>query len=399
MSKARLVITAVVVEGRKPTEVAEAYGVSRSWLYELLARWISRGELQDPTDHAREQTWLVDPRAKCDRQARLRRSVHCTEDGLMRVHRAHPSEIDAVIAMPVGPGVLGMTKEALRAEFDAGRMRPEWTWVAVDDEDRIVGRALWWGRDGSAPIALDVLDTVGHVTSSIDIGSGLLRAGHDALAADGYGSPLPHTVRLPMGWRDRPTCIDAVEWRTRAAAGAGLTQVNERLQVEWSADDLASTSPDPSTSRFTLRSGTDEEFLDLFVQAARGSLDVMTQRSLAATSVEETAQDDLDFYLSCPGERDWWRVAVNSSRDRIGFVIPSATPYARNVGYLGVLPEHRGQGHVDKLVTYVTQFHQAAGATRITATTDAVNRPMAAAFARNGYRTVETRIDLEAPAG
>jgi transposase InsO family protein len=44
MSKARLVITAVVAERRKPSEVAAAYGVSRSWIYELLARYRSEGE-------------------------------------------------------------------------------------------------------------------------------------------------------------------------------------------------------------------------------------------------------------------------------------------------------------------------------------------------------------------
>lgn len=44
MSKARLVITAVVLEGRKPVEVAKAYGVSRSWLYELLARYKAEGD-------------------------------------------------------------------------------------------------------------------------------------------------------------------------------------------------------------------------------------------------------------------------------------------------------------------------------------------------------------------
>jgi hypothetical protein len=38
MSNARLVITAIEVEGRSPAEVVAAYGVSRSWLYELLAR-------------------------------------------------------------------------------------------------------------------------------------------------------------------------------------------------------------------------------------------------------------------------------------------------------------------------------------------------------------------------
>jgi transposase InsO family protein len=44
MSKARLVITAVIVEKRPAGEVAREYGVSRSWLYELLARYREEGE-------------------------------------------------------------------------------------------------------------------------------------------------------------------------------------------------------------------------------------------------------------------------------------------------------------------------------------------------------------------
>jgi transposase InsO family protein len=44
VSKARLVITAVVVEGRSPSEVAARYGVSRSWVYELVARYRAEGD-------------------------------------------------------------------------------------------------------------------------------------------------------------------------------------------------------------------------------------------------------------------------------------------------------------------------------------------------------------------
>lgn len=44
MSKTRLVITAVVTENRPVREVAVEYGVSRSWLYELLARYKREGE-------------------------------------------------------------------------------------------------------------------------------------------------------------------------------------------------------------------------------------------------------------------------------------------------------------------------------------------------------------------
>src|ERR1700743_1059921 len=44
MSKARLVITAVTVEKRPVSEVARAYGVARSWVCALLARYQDEGE-------------------------------------------------------------------------------------------------------------------------------------------------------------------------------------------------------------------------------------------------------------------------------------------------------------------------------------------------------------------
>lgn len=40
-----MVITAITVEKRPVAEVVEAYGVSRSWLYELLARHRAEGEV------------------------------------------------------------------------------------------------------------------------------------------------------------------------------------------------------------------------------------------------------------------------------------------------------------------------------------------------------------------
>ena len=44
MSKARLVITAVTLQKRPVAEVARDYGVARSWIYELLARYREDGE-------------------------------------------------------------------------------------------------------------------------------------------------------------------------------------------------------------------------------------------------------------------------------------------------------------------------------------------------------------------
>ncbi|MEU8274990.1 helix-turn-helix domain-containing protein, partial [Microbispora bryophytorum] len=44
MSKAKLIITAVVVEGRSQAEVARSYGVSKGWVSKLVARYRQQGE-------------------------------------------------------------------------------------------------------------------------------------------------------------------------------------------------------------------------------------------------------------------------------------------------------------------------------------------------------------------
>ncbi|MEZ0077529.1 IS481 family transposase [Planotetraspora sp. GP83] len=44
MSKAKLIITAVVVEGRSQADVARSYGVSKGWVSKLVARYREQGE-------------------------------------------------------------------------------------------------------------------------------------------------------------------------------------------------------------------------------------------------------------------------------------------------------------------------------------------------------------------
>jgi transposase InsO family protein len=56
MSKARLVITAVVTEGRSQGEVARAYGVSQGWISRLVARYRAEGEAAFEPRSRRPQT-------------------------------------------------------------------------------------------------------------------------------------------------------------------------------------------------------------------------------------------------------------------------------------------------------------------------------------------------------
>ena len=81
MSKARLVITAVVVEGRPVREVSAAYGVARSWIYELLARYQAEGEEAfEPRSRRPHNQPRAIPTATVELILRLRRDL--TRQGL-----------------------------------------------------------------------------------------------------------------------------------------------------------------------------------------------------------------------------------------------------------------------------------------------------------------------------
>ncbi|MFB7463657.1 GNAT family N-acetyltransferase [Streptomyces sp. NPDC056224] len=306
-----------------------------------------------------------------------------------RAATADPADLDRAAAYPADGPVAALTAERIREELAAGRFRPEWIWFAEDEDGEVLARALWWGRaDSERPVALDCLQVRASVTDPAAVAAGLLAAGHAAFGA----LPL-YNLSLPRGWRTDPALAEAVAWRRKAAYETGLTSVIERLRYEWTPT-AGTAAP---TGRLVFREGTDEEFLDAFVRLSSGSLDVATRNELRVMDAGQLAREDFAFYLDCPGERSWWRLAELPDGTPAGMAIPSATPYHRNVGYLGVVPEQRGRGLIDEILAEITRFHATAGADRITATTDTVNVPMAAAFDRAGYEVTEIRLVMEGP--
>ncbi|MBV1855082.1 GNAT family N-acetyltransferase [Catellatospora sp. NEAU-YM18] len=306
--------------------------------------------------------------------------------------------MDQALALTSAEPVWRLPADRYRAEAAQRQYRPEWTWVAQDRDGRILARALWWGQhDSTHPLALDCLTTADEVPAAdrAALAAGLLDAAHYAFGEAGAPQPpLYNLMRLPGGWRDDSAYVTAVTWRQEAARRAGLTVEVERLQYEWTPQ--AGVPEQPERLVFTAEPD-DEVFLAAMLRVAEGSLDAHTREGEAAQGAEATAREALAFYLDRPGKREWWRLAHTRDGALAGLAIPSATPYHRNVGYLGVVPELRGHGYVTELLAAITRFHAAAGAEVITATTDLGNRPMAKAFELAGYRTTEVRLIFSAP--
>jgi GNAT superfamily N-acetyltransferase len=314
------------------------------------------------------------------------------------------SDLERLRALVVADPASPLTARQFQIRFDNGEYRPEWSWMAEEPGENPAAAAIWWGTPRDVlPAALDGLFAAAQAGSaqaadaedSARLAARLLAVAHEAYAAAGLMHPPDFHMFLPPDWRDRPEVMSAANWRLNAARQAGLTDMLERLRYEWTP---AVGVPQPA-GRLTFRPEADDEvFVELFDRTLSGTLDATSRKEADASGSRAQAVSDVVFYRErMNGRRSWWRVAETPSGDLAGFGIPSRNTAVPVVGYLGVLPEHRGHGYVDEILAEVTRVLVAeAGATTIHADTDLENRPMAAAFDRAGYSMIGCRLVLSA---
>ncbi len=289
------------------------------------------------------------------------------------------------------PGLVGrpLLGRPYTTVAEGGEYRPEWTWVALRG-DRVVARAACWAApDDELPLLLDWFDFVpGEEEAAVR----LLRA-------------LPYDVDfelvLPPGWRTEPGARAAAEARIGAAATAGYRPLVERFRYRWTPDCGLPEHP----GRLTFRPEPDDEvILDVLRRVQHGTLDAHARRALEAAGpggqeagIEQAAREDLEHLRWMPSPREWWRLAHTADGALAGLHVPGAIPSGPAVGFIGVVPEQRGNGYAYDLLAECTRQLSREGAESIAASTDLGNTPMAAAFAKAGYPVVDHRFCMSAP--
>ncbi|GIE86173.1 GNAT family N-acetyltransferase [Actinoplanes regularis] len=276
--------------------------------------------------------------------------------------------------------------DEVAADLEQLRRRPEWLWIALRDE-RVVARAGWWSRPGDAdPLLLDIFDT----TSPAD-GRLLLETALAAVVPEG-SSPPDYIRFLPPDWREREDVRRDAEARFALVEQAGAKLFVERLRLEW----LPGTPVGEVPARLEFRPPHDaDELIGLMALVLDGTLDAYSRDELTRMTPRAAAEyqyrEELESYRS---PHDWWRIATLPGGEPVGFVIPAHNGYNPIIAYIGVLPAHRGHGHIDGILAAGTAVLAAQDVPRIRASTDVGNAPMAAAFARAGYRVFERQVNF-----
>ncbi|MEV5964753.1 GNAT family N-acetyltransferase [Kribbella sp. NPDC051952] len=308
----------------------------------------------------------------------------------MNIRTTVEADLDTIHSLIENKSVNTVTRERFDEYMAAGYYRHDWNWV-VEEDGAIQALAIWWGmpEDGH-PFSIDGLYFVGD-GDPVPAWTALIE--HTLKTRPADAEPSEYHFFLDSDWQDDAEAVAAIEVRSRAAAAVGLTEITDRLRYDWKPENGL---PARST-RLRFEPADDEAFVDVFMRVAENSLDAGTAREIARLGAEGAARFELELYKSMPGERDWWRLAYDADGKLIGFEMPSANAGGLTVGYLGVLPEHRGHRYIDELLAEITHFLAEKGAERITADTDFGNVPMARSFERGGYRNFAVRRVLSFP--
>ena len=269
--------------------------------------------------------------------------------------------------------------------FAAGSMRPEWCFV-LEEEGRSLGRvALWTLPSMSEPLDLVLLDLrweEDHQTT----GERLLRRVLDE-ARDLGAREVGHVLDAPPMW---PQWQDRPKERAGILERAGFTVERETIRFGWKNGNAPPSVPGRLAFR-TLEEVGEAAFVDAVVRVSEGTLDREIRSEREEHGPEKAGREFFEMESNLEHDPSWWRLAYTSEGDLAGLIMASRNPTSPVIGYIGVVPEHRGRGYVDDLLATGTDILRSAGAEQVRADTDIHNAPMAAAFRRAGYVEFATR--------
>ncbi|MBW4646841.1 MAG: GNAT family N-acetyltransferase [Goleter apudmare HA4340-LM2] len=154
-----------------------------------------------------------------------------------------------------------------------------------------------------------------------------------------------------------------------------------------------------STIQTTLRMKSDTSLLGSQIKGSTvtrvmsESIDASDRQRVSKHDPYKAAEMFLNSARDFAYQDNWWQFGINEKGEIVGFVLPVVFSGCAKEGleegtiyYMGVLPEYRGLGLANDLLSKGTQILQEVGVWRVFCDTAVDNVRMISAFKRVGYR-------------
>lgn len=269
-----------------------------------------------------------------------------------------------------------------------GAMRTDWCYL-VERDGHPIGRGAFWTLPTlDHPFALVLLDIPWQSEAASDVGTALLQEMLHAarsLGADQLEYVIDTPVQPPQ-WQVHP------DERTSLLEQAGFKMLRETVRFELEGGKAGHQLSEAHDVLFRSIADVGESaFIDAIQRVSAAALDQRTRDQREKLGPEDEARENFEDLTSLEYDPTWWEVAYTPDEDLVGVTVPVKIPADAAIGYIGVVPEMRGQGYVDTLLSRGTSVLLESGVERIIADTDVNNTPMANAFRRAGYNQFSIR--------
>jgi ribosomal protein S18 acetylase RimI-like enzyme len=280
-------------------------------------------------------------------------------------------ELDQFAAPHAGEWV----KETLAKFWQEGRSSPGQCFLA-EDERGIAGRVAYWSQAWN-PRALFIFGL--HLpwkSNYIEVGRKLFGVSMSQMRARGAKSVTHYFYAEYDGH---------VEERHRLMQALGFEQTQDKIRYLWTGGSLPADA-DRLVYRNMPEAG-EEAFRDAVQGVTVGTLDREDQDRVNRLGHEAAAKEYMHLLEDADDPKhDWWLLGYGPEGKLVGLVVPQPLDDEEGtIGYIGVVPDRRGQGYVMDLLVKATRLIQSHGLAKSVAEVDRLNVPMRSALERAGY--------------
>lgn len=293
----------------------------------------------------------------------------------MRFRSVDLAELDAFAAIGDVETARAYRSYLLSA-LEAGETLPERWFPAIDDDDRIVGRIVYWSLPGVAEVSLDVFALPWADEERAPFALDFLSSSLELLRSTGVRAvEYEHHEPDPDG-HTPARLLDTL-------SASGFHQARTTIRFE-----LAPVVAVPSRGRVSFEGEADGRSLADFARIIARCTAVGEDTGVTRRRPDH---DRCGGNGLCLVERrharrtDLWRIG-RIGDEVVGVILPTANDGVTVLNYVGVVPEHRGRRLVDELLAETARLQAAAGATPVRADSDLPNETMHASFERAGWQ-------------
>ena len=312
----------------------------------------------------------------CDRAKAICITTHPSRENdlprrQMLVRNIEKHEIDVFVRSYGHPGYENWIKRLFRT----GETRPEWCFVVEEDGSHI-GSAIYFQYEGNE----SEMNLVGLVLpwegDYLEAGERLLQESTKELQASGIHKLESRCDTRHKHHREMISLFEQL--------GFELIQDKHRYVLA----DLNREYEHGNRLVFrTLGQVGEGEFTTAIERVTVDTLDRVDSKDVEILGSETSAREYFNILKSIDHNPDHWLLAYDESDELVGLVVAQNLSEAAGcINYIGVIPEHRGNGYSRDLLIEASELLRGVGSVEeIIADIDTENRPLEAALASLGY--------------